>query len=90
MATENTPPGSDPRLLVNIFGRPQMARPKKNPADRYLTPVRQAGRIPQEEWEMIQQAAERLEMTTTQFIRETMLRRAKRVLRTPHPGASDE
>ena len=57
-----------------------MARPKKNPQDKYSTPQRSV-RISDDEWDMIKQAAVELEMPHTVFVREAAIRWAKRIVR---------
>lgn len=57
-----------------------MSRPPKPKADRNVTPARQAGRVADDEWQLIIDAAAVLGVTKTAFLIEPALRRARRVL----------
>ena len=51
------------------------------------TPVRQLGRVSDEDWQLICDAAEQLEQSRTEFMVDTLLRRAKRVIREADQGS---
>lgn len=44
-----------------------MARPKKDPKDKYETPARQLGRVSNEDWAELQAAAERAGLSFTKW-----------------------
>lgn len=50
---------------------------KKPPGEHYRTPVRQLGRIPDDEWEQLQAAADRAGKTFTAWAREVLMRAAR-------------
>jgi uncharacterized protein (DUF1778 family) len=54
----------------------RMGRPPK--AQKEINPVRQIGRWPDDQWELIQTAAERSGKSVAQWAREILLRAAKR------------
>ena len=55
-----------------------MPAPKKPPGEHYRTPVRQLGRIPDDEWEQMQAAAQASGKTFTAWAREVLMRAALR------------
>ena len=57
-----------------------MARPPKPAHERYRTPARQLGRIPEDEWDTIQSAAAKAGKTLTEWAKEILLRNARRQL----------
>lgn len=57
-----------------------MARPPKPPGEHYRTTARQLGRVPDDEWELIQRAVAKSGKTLTDWATEILLRNAKRQL----------
>lgn len=51
------------------------------------TPARQIGRVSDEDWQLIGDAAEQLGQSKTEFMVDTLLRRARRVLRESDQGS---
>jgi hypothetical protein len=59
-----------------------IGRPPKDPADRYLTPARQIGRVSDDDWNTILRAVDATGQTKTEWAVSTLLRAARRVLQT--------
>ena len=55
-----------------------MGRKPKPPGEHYRTTVRQLGRIPDEEWEVIQRAVKLSGKTLTEWAKSHLLRAANR------------
>ena len=58
-----------------------MARPRKLESEKYKTPVRQLGRIPDGEWELLKAAAEKSGESFTAWAKKILLRAARRQLK---------
>lgn len=58
-----------------------MAKKQRGRPATGKTPVRQLGRIDDEKWRLIVRAAELCGQSITEFCTETLVRRAKRVIR---------
>ena len=57
----------------------RLGRPPK--ATKEINPVRQVGRWPDDQWELIRQAADRSGLSVAEWARQILLRAAKRVLK---------
>ncbi len=57
-------------------------RPRKPPGERYKTQARQLGRVSNEEWALLQGAANRSGKTFTEWARGILVRAAKRATKT--------
>ena len=55
-------------------------RPPKPAEERYMTPSRQLGRVSDEDWQVLQDAASKSGKSFTQWAVEILLRNAKRQL----------
>lgn len=55
-----------------------MARPKKHPRDKYETPGRHLGRVDDDTWHLLVEAAKSQGKTFTQWAVDTLVRAAKR------------
>lgn len=54
-----------------------MARPPKPPGEKYETPIRRIGRVPDAEWQQMQAAAKASGKTFTQWATDILLRSAR-------------
>ena len=53
-------------------------RPRKSDSEKFLTPARQLGRVTDEDWGLLQKAAEESGKTFTQWALEILVRNARR------------
>lgn len=60
---------------------PKLGRPEKKPKDRYKTPQRQLGRVPDEPWEVLRSVTEVTGVPFIQWALPVLLKEANRLLR---------